>query len=62
MICARAGALCCVATIGSMPIERREVGAPGEFEALSDDELERALSERLSALGLALDAGGETRH
>ena len=43
-------------------IERSELGAPGEFEALSDDELERALAERLSALGLAPDAGSDTRH
>ncbi|MGA8693996.1 MAG: hypothetical protein WB689_09130 [Xanthobacteraceae bacterium] len=27
-------------------IERREIGAPGEFGALNDDELERALVER----------------
>ena len=27
-------------------IERREVGAPGDFGALNDDELERALVER----------------
>ena len=29
-------------------IERREVGSPGAFDALSDDEPERALRERLS--------------
>jgi hypothetical protein len=33
-------------------IERAEVGAPGEFEALPDDELERAIMERLERLGL----------
>jgi len=32
-------------------IERSEVGGPGELDALPDDELERALLERLSALG-----------
>jgi hypothetical protein len=32
-------------------IERREVGPPGAFEALTDDELERALLERFNALG-----------
>jgi hypothetical protein len=35
-------------------IERREVGGPGEFEALTDDELERAIAERVMRLGLAL--------
>jgi hypothetical protein len=28
-------------------IERREIGAPGEFESLSDDELDRALLDRV---------------
>ena len=31
-------------------IERKVVGAPGEFEALSDDELERAIVDRLGRL------------
>jgi hypothetical protein len=43
-------------------IERREIGAPGEFEALTDDKLLAALRERLRALGLAPDAGSDTRH
>jgi hypothetical protein len=43
-------------------VERREIGAPGEFDALSDDELERALIERFRALGLNADAGSDTRH
>jgi hypothetical protein len=43
-------------------IERREIGAPGEFDALTDDELERALVERFSALRLTPDAGSDTRH
>jgi hypothetical protein len=43
-------------------IERREIGAPGEFDALTDDELERALVERFSALGLMPDAGSDMRH
>jgi hypothetical protein len=34
-------------------IERAEIGAPGEYEALSDDELERALVARIAELGLA---------
>jgi hypothetical protein len=32
-------------------IERSEVGGPGEFDALTDDELERALVERIARLG-----------
>jgi type 1 fimbriae regulatory protein FimE len=41
---------------------RKEVGAPGEFENLTDAELERALVERLAPLGLTGDAGSDTRH
>ena len=36
-------------------IERREIGASSEFDHLTDDELERALFERLKALGWAFD-------
>jgi hypothetical protein len=32
-------------------IERQEVGGPGEYEALNDDELERQLVERMARLG-----------
>jgi hypothetical protein len=32
-------------------VERAEVGAPGEYEALSDDELERQIIERMAQLG-----------
>ena len=32
-------------------IERAEVGTAGEFDALTDDELERALMERVARLG-----------
>jgi hypothetical protein len=38
-------------------VERKEVGPPGAFDELSDDQLERALRERISALGLTPDAG-----
>jgi hypothetical protein len=31
-------------------IERREVGAPGEFETMTDEELKRALKERVARL------------
>jgi hypothetical protein len=34
--------------------ERAEIGGPGEFDHLTDDELERALVERLARLGFAL--------
>jgi hypothetical protein len=33
-------------------IERAEVGPPGEFDAMTDEELERALIERVQKLGL----------
>jgi hypothetical protein len=29
-----------------MRVERNEIGAPGEFENLTDDELERAIADR----------------
>ncbi|MGB8633490.1 MAG: hypothetical protein WCD69_29635 [Xanthobacteraceae bacterium] len=34
-------------------IERKEVGAPGEADAQTDNELERALADRLARLGFA---------
>jgi hypothetical protein len=43
-------------------IERQEVGGRGEFETMTGHELERALIERFSALGLTPDAGSDTRH
>ena len=43
-------------------IERKEEGAPGEFDAYSDDELERALAERLTQLGFADLPECDTRH
>lgn len=43
-------------------VERKEIGQPGAFDDLSDDELERALVERFGALGLTPDAGSDTRH
>jgi hypothetical protein len=36
-------------------------GAPGEFDALADDRLERAVVERFNALGLTPDAGSDRR-
>ncbi len=41
-------------------VERAEVGGPGEFDHLSDDELLAALRERIAALGLTPDA--DMRH
>ena len=44
-------------------VERREVGGPGEFDHLSDDELLAALRERLARLGLSPDLpGSKTQH
>jgi hypothetical protein len=43
-------------------IEHSEVGPPGAFDALSDDELERAVVERFNALGLTPGAGSDRRH
>jgi hypothetical protein len=36
-------------------VEKAEIGSPGEFESLSDDELERVLVQRLGALGLRVE-------
>jgi hypothetical protein len=33
-------------------VERAEVGSPGEYDALSDEELERQIMERVARLGL----------
>jgi hypothetical protein len=43
------------AVLSGQWIERREVGPPESFDHLTDDELERALVERIRALGLTLD-------
>jgi hypothetical protein len=32
-------------------VERAEVGSPGEYDALSDEELERQIMERVAKLG-----------
>ncbi len=42
-------------------IERAEIGGPGEFDHLTDDELLAALRERFAALGLTPDTGGDMR-
>jgi hypothetical protein len=42
-------------------IERHEVGPPDSFDHLTDDELERALLDRLRALGLNIEAGTQLR-
>jgi hypothetical protein len=46
-------------------VERQEVGTPGEYDSLSDDELEQQIMERLARLGFTSvaalqDAVGET--
>jgi hypothetical protein len=45
-------------------IERAEIGSPGEFESMQDDELERVLIERLGALGLSIEVlpENDTQH
>jgi len=45
-------------------IERAEIGSPGEFDHLNDDELERLLVERLGALGLSVEVlpDSDTKH
>lgn len=48
--------------LSGVRVEKKEVGLPGAFDDLSDDQLERALRERFAALGLAPDAGSDTRH
>ena len=47
--------------LSGMRIERKEVGPPGAFDDLSDEQLERALRERLARLGLLLDLPGSKR-
>jgi hypothetical protein len=41
-------------------IERAEIGAPGEYETMTDDELERQIMERVARLGFT--NVGETQH
>jgi len=53
------------AVLSGHRIEKSEVGVPGEFESMQDDELERVLIERLGALGLSISPiaeDGETQH
>jgi hypothetical protein len=42
-------------------VERAEVGTPGEYETMTDDELRRQVMERVARLGLT-DAGETTQH
>ena len=43
-------------------VERKEIGSPGEFDHLTDDELERTLVERLAQLGFRLIVEDDTQH
>jgi hypothetical protein len=46
-------------------VERAEIGAPGEFDAMQDDELERLLVQHLGELGFSLSPiveDSETEH
>jgi hypothetical protein len=40
-------------------VERAEIGLPGEFDALQDDELERLLVQHLGELGFSLSIAEE---
>jgi hypothetical protein len=48
------GAVKEMGVLSGVRIERSEIGTPGQFDAISDDELERLLIERLAQLGFAL--------
>jgi hypothetical protein len=45
-----------ISILTGIRVERAEIGAPGEFDQLSDDELERGIVERLVQLGLLTQA------
>ena len=49
--------------LSGVRIEKSEVGTPGEFDHLSDDELLQAIRKRFHALSLTPDPGSDTtRH
>ena len=62
------GAIREMGVLTSHRIERSEVGAPGAFDDLNDDALERVMEEKLGALGYAIevlpdtDAESDTQH
>jgi hypothetical protein len=43
-------------------VERAEIGGPGEFDHLSDNELLASLRERFARLDLTPDGGSDKRH
>jgi hypothetical protein len=43
-------------------IERQEVGGPGEYDALNDDDLERQVMERVARFERGTWNGGGTQH
>ncbi len=45
-----------------MFIDRKEVGAPGEFERLADDELFDAIREQAEEFGIDLPSANDTQH
>jgi phage terminase small subunit len=53
-----------IGVLSGARIERREVGAPGEFDGLTDAELERGIVERLRVIGLRVGPipDGKARH
>lgn len=49
------------AKVKGLIVERKEVGAPGDFDRMSDDELRNWIARETSALGGG-DTDGETAH
>ena len=49
------------AKVKGLIVERKEVGAPGDFDRMSDDELRNWIARETSALGGG-DSDGETAH
>ena len=45
-----------IARIGGLIVERHEVGDPGEFARMTDEELDAALTTQAKALGLPQEA------
>jgi hypothetical protein len=49
------------AKLSGLLIERKEVGAPGDFDKMSDDKLPDYVSREAAALGIGLPASGRIR-
>jgi hypothetical protein len=57
---AAVGAIPEMDVLGGVRVERKEVGPPGAFDDLSDDQLERVLVDHFNSLGLTPNA--DRRH